>query len=1155
MASLIDALLELKQKLLLINPDLKVNDSGLNNTTDSKMNFVISALLPSELLPDGYQYPGQTNYPDYVVQAIWNLVDACSKATDVLSIVRLFAQKERLVQSLRYLDEKTWVPRIVDSKTYAAGQAFSNFLTHAIADNDFIGLIPSEKIKTSIRDYFKASKKNLAQQIQLYEVHSLEQIEQVKALNKEKNTRIKLLKPRLEALSLQVESITYDITDKSNKLNTDLKSTQFEEFSQYLEQLKQINIKLLQEKEDVNQFIELWHTENQDADYHLSGTSSDFIKEFLNEENSNHEHLLGLWKNLFNQSSYKLYQENLADVLEQYYQRAKERLGQLNLDIDNQITLTQNFVPLFEERIEAIKLLEQFEKQLEAEIQSISERKILKSPTFLSKPVRDWGALSVASEPELRINENKALYIRLTNELELFKEEVINYQKSLQKLEHNIKHGKNVSAAFQQQFAQVINAAKNKLNEKLHPVNQQIRAIEGQINRGKEQIAYWDNEMHKLSHAGREKELASLEKGYHDATEHLDELRHKYSTEHEQLQKELSERSRAIEKKYDEQTSAQSKELDSLRKTLVDELPKIKKIEEDVKKRKKFLSNAKEKLALFKAELLKDTSIYIPANKVPQKHLLKYLELDPKSTKVGYINELYETQEKGNKWYGLNIGNLTNHVSHYLSVMTPQSEFIESINEVIGYIDLKIEQVEKESVVNYKNEQGYGAAPPDLSDNNLYRFRTQYQPYLKMNKKIESLNQQQEQVKKDKIDELDGIERQSALLHKKILKEKNLLSLEELVSAEAQIRLSCATLEFQWIEKKEYLNDLVTTKHEKTIADFDNTIQLIEQIPLLLSQSAAGVDALLLEQKKKLDALDAIELEAELLPLLQEHHAIYQDLIIKKNILMSDISTASQLIAEKKLILEQLYCKNMLAAFEKNTMNLIQRTETIADGLSPERSALTEEINAFKKQYDDFILKMGNASDSFVEEKKRINEHTDHLNKYLSKKLFYLPVTLFASKAVPLSSKRNITCMFDDDMKRLISDYYGERPTSRLAGWFGVYLSERKATYWLSDLFRQFAAFTFSSFGYITPEKKRENFLMSRLYSAICAYQKDPEACFNALTGTINEGKKLFSPRAPDGEDGYDKSLHALLSKLETDVAVLELNRKKPETFATDYQI
>ncbi len=126
MSILDDALNKLKEDIVKIKgKPMKLDTRGLDNLTDSEQNFVNPALLPSGIeKPKDTVSPEESNYPEKVMQAVWNIADTVK--LDVVTIGKLLINSEELTNNFAYLDS-SWIPHVIDSKTHQTAVALLAF--------------------------------------------------------------------------------------------------------------------------------------------------------------------------------------------------------------------------------------------------------------------------------------------------------------------------------------------------------------------------------------------------------------------------------------------------------------------------------------------------------------------------------------------------------------------------------------------------------------------------------------------------------------------------------------------------------------------------------------------------------------------------------------------------------------------------------------------------------------------------------------------------------------------------------------------------------------------------------------------------------------------------------------------------------------------
>lgn len=142
--SVFDNLKKLHTDLLAIKqaPSHKVNMSEIDASMDlSKTQFADPARFegdPSKLKDVVFTDPAKTSYPDLVLDAALNISTLTKDTNGVISAGILLAKRETLMNNFKFM-ESSYIPKIVDEKTYQVGSALRNFLKATIADDNLLG--------------------------------------------------------------------------------------------------------------------------------------------------------------------------------------------------------------------------------------------------------------------------------------------------------------------------------------------------------------------------------------------------------------------------------------------------------------------------------------------------------------------------------------------------------------------------------------------------------------------------------------------------------------------------------------------------------------------------------------------------------------------------------------------------------------------------------------------------------------------------------------------------------------------------------------------------------------------------------------------------------------------------------------------------------
>ncbi|MDI9817913.1 MULTISPECIES: hypothetical protein [unclassified Legionella] len=129
---------------------MEYNDAGFN-PDEAKKTFANPEILEGYIekpAPNTYVNPADSDYPQKVLQAVWNIADLSlkleknyPKETNSKFARGSFALTNggsllSLRRNFNYLEEATWVPKIVDQRTYEVGQALGIFLDTVIEQSE-----------------------------------------------------------------------------------------------------------------------------------------------------------------------------------------------------------------------------------------------------------------------------------------------------------------------------------------------------------------------------------------------------------------------------------------------------------------------------------------------------------------------------------------------------------------------------------------------------------------------------------------------------------------------------------------------------------------------------------------------------------------------------------------------------------------------------------------------------------------------------------------------------------------------------------------------------------------------------------------------------------------------------------------------------------
>lgn len=268
-----DALEALQTELLRLNgghafsSDLTV----LKNKEEAKAVFADPAVWPESFpLPDASRYtaPSTSPYPRNVLFALWTLAGSIKKiALASGGVFSIAANTPTLLICYKYIDEETWVPKIIDDLTYQASLALQVFLRVATTDPEAIQIANNTR---SLR-VIEGLQRTLNNRLTHYAAHLQER--------------------REEALRWLGRKILWEQALKQLQLPPRGDSIE--------ERIRQVETAI----HTFSQFNEQWHLENQDLHPPESIATSPYIESLAELSDETLGETQQQWLDLFNTPS------------------------------------------------------------------------------------------------------------------------------------------------------------------------------------------------------------------------------------------------------------------------------------------------------------------------------------------------------------------------------------------------------------------------------------------------------------------------------------------------------------------------------------------------------------------------------------------------------------------------------------------------------------------------------------------------------------------------------------------------------------------------------------------------------------------------------------------------------------------------------------
>ncbi|KTD38668.1 hypothetical protein Lnau_0478 [Legionella nautarum] len=264
---------------------LQHDSTGMAQIDESQKHFVNPELLPKgmtfsldESTSQNLTVPESSPYSDKVLQALYNI----AHLTEIIDgMISAGTNSSEVAQNFQYLGNASWVPKIVDEKTYYAGIALQKFLDKLIpkkADEkmEALSIFPGlfqNYLKKQVLPTLLNMQAVLNARMEIYEANTVEHLNYLRKklerreLRDNESSYIQFIKFREEHFEL-IQQIEGQLRLNGELLKSELIEGEEEFLKQQLEKLQELKNKLekipnLREVVDgFKAFNQRWHEEN-----------------------------------------------------------------------------------------------------------------------------------------------------------------------------------------------------------------------------------------------------------------------------------------------------------------------------------------------------------------------------------------------------------------------------------------------------------------------------------------------------------------------------------------------------------------------------------------------------------------------------------------------------------------------------------------------------------------------------------------------------------------------------------------------------------------------------------------------------------------------------------------------------------------------------
>ncbi|MBA2711766.1 MAG: hypothetical protein H0U57_14400 [Tatlockia sp.] len=1104
------ALDDLKREIAEINTNsaqMKRVPFSQKQMKDHEQNFVNPDLLPEFIeVPKG-SIPESTSYSNNVLQAIWNIADIVASVKSFTSVAGLIANPKSLTQNFEYLDS-SWVPKIINEKTYKAGNALLNFLNVVLNDKEIFEEFPLNYVPQAnlneIKDELNRLKTVLEQRIKVYETFTPQKLndflDQQTRLDKLKTEREvsygTLIRENLLNLNKQVNQNSLQFKKESIDSIESLTNT----LSVLENQKKRLEKNALAFHEDIENglaklegFIKFETNEYYDKIYSykfMLDFQGENLPEYIKTDST--EKIISSWENLFNgnedSKSLNINEINVLNELTKYDIKDSKSISTAIKNANEQIGLIKG-------KIEFVKQLESFRQDLIAKLKPVIE----KPQTII---VTD--GIPKSDNPENALKENIAASNDHIKELTSYSAQLSDQYSYLKEQLSNVEERINLADEIPLESKDAYKSVSQDLFEtKLKTVEGEQTLLKGLLQTAKEKKNSFELDLSKLSAVGRSKVLKVASdriKVAFDAHSHARYKEIKVTSNYPDfVQSQYEPAKQAINQNYNPKISLLESQINGTNKT-------INKLEESIRSRREFLTEAITKLKNFVGPV--NPQSYIDLGKMPEAELINYLELDTSSPEAQELNEMYSTAQDGyiKTWlrsysigihpYDLNRRDWEDRIRNKIEIMRTELE--------INDLTTKIEK--PKSLETRSNESLYDLSVPYSIETSFLAEKTKEWSELSAEKNI------QLKVWDDKD-----------ALNVRIINQLQFST--QLEKAENQI----AVIALDTI-KLEYLLDEIEQK-QSDVSDR----QSYKKIDLLGENSATlnkKIRDNLSDQNKILKSLESADLPIAFRERLESQQHEVEALTRKNTEFSKKIVDLTSLI--KVTEIEKVFTdlKTNMEKFIKtnpNELNLAQANQSVTDKIEPLQNVLDNYGHSSNLKVQETLTRIQNLKEeleafNLIEAPDTSIELPEELPIIENKKpVEVLEIKKFLVNKVPVKNNKPVESA--KNKIDLVNVQYIEG--------FGDYLKKRAENHWFKDYCSNLAALFLGYFDYKSSAQEREEYL-----TELSTVMTDgvPKIILNK----IDLGLSQFSPEALLAEDS-DSELSQLLTTLKTEYEKISL--------------
>lgn len=682
----------------------KINEGGFtvdmrpleDNLEASQATFANPALLPTgiSVYPSEYTLPAESQYPQMVLQASWNILDiirAINDSNRFIAVGVWLYRKSDFQACFNYFDELKLSPKIVDDKTYQVGLALQQFANSICNDE-----ASQKKLGETITHSLSEMKANLETSLAFYKAHSPENIAKSVHELQELNKQTALLNEKIADFKekTDMQTLAPVLMESKDMLEEKCHFTacQVADLNSLLATVVRVmeqNKTIIQDIDDhlttYEAFIENWQRQNQNLALPERIYYSNYI-DSLASEDSEASVLIHAWLSLFNGDEL-LYQEPQIEC-------EKQLQGAYELR-DKAIFAQQVFkdtLAALEARHQNLNALLNYFNQINHGLAALDTQPQLPQSITRVEPAGYTYHIDLSRnvDENIRNQEDLVSYNALINDIDGY---LLDLQKQVDTLQQHYDGFKEhyplpeSMGIDESSFIEAYNNANEKTGAILAEKKAAIEQEYTLLHHLKKNITYG---LAQFSTTGRKMLLAWAD----------EDIRASEAAAQESRLRAIEVRNAAI-----------------LNMSLTEAITSL---HQRANERRTQLDNDIVTINNFIRDLDTHEGPYIPADKVPLGQVLALLE----TSDTSLINTINATYARQNNAQAHTEFNLLSRLSTLFFGDSPDL----GIQVVKSALENKRQQMIAELAIDIHQPVGTALLLPDSVDNNLYKLQTQYQP-------------------------------------------------------------------------------------------------------------------------------------------------------------------------------------------------------------------------------------------------------------------------------------------------------------------------------------------------------------------------------------------------------------------------------------------